>query len=373
MSMKSLYEPVNLGNLRLKNRAIRSATVERTVVLNGLIDTETYKEIYRGLAKGGVGLIITGMVGVGPNACLNKNMAKGYEDNFIPKFREIAEEVHRGGSALVVQINHCGASARGADENHRILAPSVVELQRNRPAQAMSIEEIKDVVRDFGQTALSCKEAGVDGVQIHSAHGYLLNQFLSPVINKRTDKYGGNIENRARLLLEIYDEIRRQVGDAYPVLVKIGSSDLHPAGLTAQESEWVCKQLSGRGVDAIELSGGLSIDAPTTSVRTGISERKQEAYFGDAALKLSAEISTPIISVGGYRSPDILEDYLNKGNIAAISLCRPLISEPNLINRWKDGDRARSLCISCNKCFGGEKFGCQQDREALIKARDTAD
>lgn len=370
--MKTIYEPVELGNLHLKNRAVRSATFERTVVKDGLIDTSTYKKVYGKLAEGGVGLIITGMIGVGPNACLFNAMAKGYEADFVSKFQEIADEIHRLGSKLVVQLSHCGDKAQGADASDRTLAPSDEELGSGRFAKAMSIEEIKDVVRDFGETALRCKEAGVDGVELHGAHGYLLNQFLSPYHNKRTDEYGGSIENRARLLFEVFDEVRRKVGDTYPVLVKIGCSDLHTPGFTAEESEWVCKELSKRGVDAIELSGGLSLDAQTAAVRGGILKKSQEAYFADAALKLSNEIDTPVISVGGYRSPDIIEEYLNKGNIAAISFCRPLICEPDLINRWKSGDSAKSLCISCNKCFGGKEFGCQQDREVLIKAREQA-
>jgi 2,4-dienoyl-CoA reductase-like NADH-dependent reductase (Old Yellow Enzyme family) len=206
---------------------------------------------------------------------------------------------------------------------------------------------------------LKCKQAGADGVQIHAAHGYLFSQFLSPFYNKRTDEYGGGIENRARIVLKAYDAIREAVGADYPVLVKINSEDKVDGGLTVHESAWVCGALEERGINAVELSGGLAVSlesAPAQRV-TGIED---EGTFFSSTRMIADKLRAPVISVGGYRTPDEIEKRLNEGNIQAVGLCRPLIREPDLVNRWQSGDRSKAKCVSCNKCLVlAEEFGCK--------------
>ncbi|MDR1615517.1 MAG: NADH:flavin oxidoreductase [Syntrophomonadaceae bacterium] len=353
--MKTIFEPVELGNLRIKNRIVRSATLEAGGAVNGVI-APLLKDIYAGLAEGGVSLIITGMMGVGHNSCAYSGMNRIYDSTFSDRFADVAETVHAKGSKITVQLGQCGAKATVIEKGNQPYAPSECEAIPNLPAKAMSQSEIGQVVNDFGDAALLCKNAGADAVQIHAAHGYLLSQFLSPLFNKRQDEYGGSIERRGRIVLEVYENIRKKVGADYPVLIKINYSDLKASGLTGDESTWVCQELAQRGIDAVELSSGIAIDAESKPSQAVADFSK--GSFSNAALKLSSDVPVPVISVGGYRTPDTIENVLNQGDIAAVSLCRPLICEPALVTRWENGDRTKAKCISCNKCFG-TAYGCK--------------
>ncbi len=352
--MKKIFEEIRLGNLTIKNRLVRSATFENGCGDHGYIKPELGK-VYHELTGGGVGLIITGMMSASHNAGVSDNMIKIYEDSFVKDFAPIVDEVHAGGGKLVVQLGHCGAKANVIDLGSYAFAPSDIELG-GKIAKAMTVEQIKNLVLEYGTSARKCKEAGVDGVQIHAGHGYLVSEFLSPYFNKRTDEYGGGIENRVRLLFEIYDEIRRQVGKDYPILIKINYSDLVDGGNTGKDTAYICKELEKRGIDAIEVTSGISVDPISAPTQPG---RKEEAFFAQGALDIANQISTPVISVGGYRTPDKIEEILNVGDITAISLCRPLICQPDLPKKWQDGDLEKAKCISCSQCFGMPMHGCK--------------
>lgn len=350
--MKKIFEPARLGNLAIKNRLVRSATVEAGAFLDGA-PTPLLKEIYDALALGGAGLIITGMVGVCPGSRALTGMGKAYGQAFVPAFSEITQSVHEKGGKIVVQLCHCGAKAMAAKDGALPPGPTGTEgLVREIP-----LEELNEMVFAFGQAALQCKRAGADGVQIHAAHGYLISEFLSPYYNKRQDRYGGSLENRARLLFLIYDEIRKQTGPQYPVLIKINSSDLAEPGFTEEECALVCRELSRRGLDAAEISGGISIDKRSQAAQP-VKGEQGEGYFGQAALRIAEKAGLPVISVGGYRTPGVIDRYLNAGGIEAASLCRPLIREPNLPRRWESGELSRAGCISCGRCSGGAILGC---------------
>jgi 2,4-dienoyl-CoA reductase-like NADH-dependent reductase (Old Yellow Enzyme family) len=223
----------------------------------------------------------------------------------------------------------------------------------------MTILEIDKVVTAFGEAAARGKRAGFDGVQLHGAHGYLLSQFLSPFFNQRTDRYGGNLENRARLLLEVVQAVRKEVGEGYPLLVKINSEDFVENGLTADESLEVCAMLEKAGVDAIEMSGGtVYASGKYSSLRTGVAKSQEsESYYREAAARYKQRIGIPLLLVGGIRSLEAAGSIVHDGVADFISLCRPLISEPDLIGRWKAGDRRPALCISCNGCVGPARKG----------------
>lgn len=348
--MKKIFEECTLGNMVLKNRLVRSATFENGGADNGLI-TPLLKEVYEKLAEGEVGLIITGMMGVGSNACVNSGMVKIYDDSFIDKFSKVTHAVHQLGGKIVVQLGHCGAKATVIDWGDRPFCPSDYEN-----AKEITKEEMKMLLKSYGEAALKCKMAGADGVQIHAAHGYLISEFLSPYFNKRMDEYGGDIQNRAKYLFDIYGEIRSSVGEDYPVLIKINYSDLVESGLTGEECEWVCIELEKRGIDAIEISSGIGVSAE--SAPTQPNQKMVEGFFADGAFNIARKVTIPIISVGGYRSLAIIEKKLNQGDISAISLCRPFIREPFLIKKWKNDDKAKALCVSCNGCFSMPQHGC---------------
>jgi len=348
--MKKVFESYNLGGISMQNRLVRSATFETGGAENGVI-MPLLKEIYQDLARGQVGLIITGMMGIGPNANLGSGMVRIHDESFVPAFSAISQSVHELGGKIVVQLGHCGAKSMVVDWGEHPFCPSDY-----KNAKEISRDEMNMLVKHYGAAAARCKEAGADGVQIHGAHGYLVSQFLSPHFNQRTDEYGGDIQNRARFLFEIYDEIRASVGAEYPIFIKLNYSDLVENSMTAQECAWVCVELEKRGLDAIEVSSGVSVSRESSSVQSG--PQIEEGFFAAGGLDIAEKVSIPVISVGGYRTVETIEAKLNEGKLAVISLCRPFICEPSLAARWAAGEQAKSACVSCSKCFAMPQHGC---------------
>ncbi|MBI5896083.1 MAG: NADH:flavin oxidoreductase, partial [Desulfobacterales bacterium] len=207
-------------------------------------------------------------------------------------------------------------------------------------------------VKAFGDAAQRAVLAGFESVQIHAAHGYLLSQFLSPFCNERKDGYGGPLENRAKLLMQVYEEIRQRVGNAFPVMAKINSEDFLENGFTVAEMVEVCHMLEDRGVDAIEMSGGTFDSGRFLFSRVGTAKSEErEVYYREAAEAYKKEIGVPLILVGGFLSYHIVEEVITTGIADYVALSRPLIREPHLVKRWAGGDRQKASCISCNKCF----------------------
>lgn len=348
--MKKLFEPVLVGGVSLRNRFIRSATFEYAFNNDTGEFASKLLPMYEELATNEVAAIITGMVGVDENSRALPAMVKAYGNTFVPELTKLVQRVHGLGSKVIVQINHCGKKARQIDGGGLPLGPSDVDGEEGKTVKGMDLEDIRSVVASFAKTAVRCKEAGADAIQIHAAHGYLLSEFLNPYFNKRTDEYGGAIENRARIVFEVYHAIRAAVGNKYPVWIKINCMDLTEQSIRPEEFQWVCGELDKRGIDAIEVSGGAAVDAKSASTPV-IKTEDDEGYFANEALQVAEKTAASVISVCGYRTPDIMEKWLNQGKIQAISLCRPLISEPDLVGRWERGDNRKGRCISCSQCF----------------------
>lgn len=348
--MKKLFEPVVVGGLALRNRLIRSATFEYAFDEASGTFASRLLPMYEKLADNGVGAIITGMVGVDENSRAAPVMVKAYGATFVPELTKLADRVRGLGAKLIVQINHCGLKARQIDGGGLSLGPCDSQNPQGKAVKGMSLDEIRATVEAFAATAARCREAGTDAVQIHAAHGYLLSQFLNPYFNRRDDVYGGDISGRARIVMEIYDAVRDATGPDYPVWIKINARDLTDPSLSPEDFLYVCGELDKRGLDAVEVSGGAMI-SPQSSPSPLIRNEDDEGHFAPDALRLADNISASVISVCGYRTPDVMERWLNKGVLAALSLCRPLISEPDLVKRWQQGDRRKARCISCSKCF----------------------
>jgi 2,4-dienoyl-CoA reductase-like NADH-dependent reductase (Old Yellow Enzyme family) len=240
------------------------------------------------------------------------------------------------------------------------------------PRKEMTVDDIQEIVVAFGQSASRAREAGFDGVQIHSAHGYLLSQFLSPAFNKRVDDYGGPVENRAKLLLEVLRRLRDDAGSDFPVLVKINSQDFLDGGLTLEDSLKVGAMLQEGGIDAIELSGGTLVSGKLSPSRMGIKSEEKEAYFRDSAKAFKEVLKVPIIMVGGNRSFQLAESLVTQGYTDYVSMSRPFIREPYLIKRWASGDLRKAACISDNQCFGpgmaGEGIYCVAEKKLREKS-----
>jgi 2,4-dienoyl-CoA reductase-like NADH-dependent reductase (Old Yellow Enzyme family) len=324
------------------------------------------------LARGGVGLIILGIAYVHPSGRISPAQNSLADDDVIPDFRKLADAAHEHGAKIAVQLFHAGRETSKVYPPELItaLAPSLLS---NDPYfqgsyHALTAYEIREVILAFGEAAGRAREAGLDAVQVHGAHAYLVSQFLSPFTNRRTDCWGGPLENRLRLHSEILRAIRSRVGKDYPVLIKLGVADGFPEGLKFQEGKLAALALAQEGYDALEISSGLRGKGyGNTEFKTGISRPEREAYFRNWCQEIKPTVNVPVIMVGGLRTPGLLEEVLQNQEADLISLSRPLIKEPGLIKDWQNGDRHRATCISCNKCFEallrGETLRCVYHEE----------
>jgi 2,4-dienoyl-CoA reductase-like NADH-dependent reductase (Old Yellow Enzyme family) len=345
--MDILFTPADIGTLTLPNRFVRSATAERMADGDGR-PLPQLKQLYRELVRGGVGLIITGHMYLHPSGKAHPEMTGIYSDALIPSLAELADAVHEEGGKIVVQINHGGMQCSAETVSETIAPSAVDDPHLEQPAREMTTDEIDFLIQAYGQAARRVKEAGFDGVQLHGAHGYLIHQFLTPFVNRRADEWGGDLEGRMRFLQEVCQDVRGQVGPDYPVFIKLGLMDLVEGGLTAAEGILVTATLEGMGLDAVEISGGIGHNFVQ---RSGIRSEADEAYFRPLAQRVRPVTRLPIILVGGLRSRRVMEEVLNAGDADLIALCRPLIREPDLPNRLREGTQERSTCISANRCW----------------------
>lgn len=348
--MKTLFDSTAINTMELRNRFVRSATWEGMCDESGR-PTERLIECYRTLAQGRVGLIITGYAYVRPDGKQMTGSIGAYTDDFGVEMKAAVQAVHDEGGRLCLQLVHCGGQAR-ALAGQKNIAPSALETaQYASVPEEMSLRDIADVIQAFGNGARRAKEWGFDAVQLHAAHGYLVNQFLSPHTNHRTDSYGGNAGNRMRFLLDTYRTMRSAVGPDFPVLIKLTGSDFLPNGLTNDDALTIAAALDAEGVDALEVSGGTPASGEQVPVRLKIERRDQEAYNLLLAKRIKSVVTCPVMVVGGFRSFDLAREVIEQEQADYISIARPFIREPDLVKRWQTGDTSRARCISCNGCF----------------------
>jgi 2,4-dienoyl-CoA reductase-like NADH-dependent reductase (Old Yellow Enzyme family) len=302
------------------------------------------------LARGEVGLIISGHAYVSPEGQASTRQMGAYSEALLPKLALMPEAVHAAGGRIALQLAHAGVYNVAAEQ---AIGPSAIADQNGKICRAMSKDDIRRVVDAFAKGASLAQRAGFDAVQIHAAHGYLLSQFLSPYYNRREDGYGGSVENRARMVLEVLRAIRRTVGEDYAVLVKINSDDFIDGGLTVGDMLRTAQLLQEAGIDAVEISGG-TIWGPSryNAVRSGPAALASSAYYREASRLAKERLKVPVMLVGGIRSLEVAEELLAHNEADYIALCRPLIREPDLIARWAAGRREPSGCQSENACFG---------------------
>lgn len=354
--MSRLFAASRINKLELSNRLVRSATWESLASDDGAV-TGQLTDAMAELARGGVGLIITGHAYVSRDGQAGMRQLGVYDDKLIPGLQQMVAAVHQHGGKIVLQIAHSGRMAPCQLTGQPALTVSLLAQDSANDYREISHQDIEDLVAAFAQAACRAKEAGFDGVQVHCAHGYLLSQFLSPAFNQRCDKYGGDIINRTRIHQRIVTAIRETVGSDYPLLIKMNGQDYVEEGLTIEDSVQAGKILAQAGVDAIEISGGITRSNGPQPSQTGIIPGKNEAYFRNEARRFKAEVSLPLILVGGIRSLEAAEELLENGAADYIALSRPLIYEPDLINRWKSGDYRPALCKSDNLCLKSGRAG----------------
>jgi 2,4-dienoyl-CoA reductase-like NADH-dependent reductase (Old Yellow Enzyme family) len=365
--MSKLFEESTIDGMVLRNRFVRSATWEGMAAEDGSV-TSKLTDLLVQLAKGSVGMIITSHAYVRKDGQAGPWQLGIYSDGLIDGLRAVTRSIHQNGSRVVAQLSHAGYLANGKLSGQTPVALSLLEGYGKSPRIELTGSGIREIVEAFVQAGRRAKEAGFDGIQIHAAHGYLLSQSLSPAFNHRQDDYGGPITNRARLLLEVLKGLRAEMGDHYPILVKMNSQDFLENGLRLEDALQVGAMLEAGGIDAIELSGGTLHSGTLSPSRTKISSEEKEAYFKEAARAFKEKVHVPLILVGGIRSFQVAENLVNEGVADYISMCRPFIREPDLIKRWASGDLRRAQCVSDNQCFGpaagGEGIYCVVERKA---------
>jgi 2,4-dienoyl-CoA reductase-like NADH-dependent reductase (Old Yellow Enzyme family) len=348
--MSNLFEPGKINGMKLENRFVRSATWEGMAADDGSC-TPKLINLMADLARGGVGLIITSHAYVQKVGQAGARQIGIHTGDMLTGLKKMTAAVHDCRGKIVCQLAHAGFFANAKLAGQTPIAPSAVEGIAKGPRKEMTKEDIDNVIEAFAAAAGRAKSAGFDGVQIHGAHGYLISEFISPMFNYRTDEYGSSIKNRARFALEVFQAIREKVGGDFPVLIKLGCKEFTDGGLQPDEFVQVGKMLADAGIDAIEVSGGLPISPKSRPSQLGINKEEKEAYFKQEAKMLKKQIDIPIILVGGNRSFHVAERLVDEGVADYISMSRPLIREPHLINRWKAGDLTKSACVSDNMCF----------------------
>lgn len=319
--------------------------------------------IYEELAKGGVSLILTGYAFISEDEQPNPRMLGIYDDSFIEEYKVLVEKVHKNGSKIALQIVYGGSQSHHPDaKNMKILGPSAVENRVTgiTPKESTQ-EELLTIIKKFGDAAERAKLAGFDAVQVHAAHGYFLSQFLTPYYNRRNDEYGGTIHNRARIIYEVIEEVRKRVGEDYPLMIKLNFADFmdEGEGLTEKESIEVFKAVDKLGVDIIEVSAvNESSGKGLLPARTGIKALDKQSYFKDTTAKIANQVDAKVVLMGGNRNIELMQEILQNTDIEYFSIARPLLSEPNLINKWIKDKKYIPKCISCNKCWETEPNSC---------------
>jgi 2,4-dienoyl-CoA reductase-like NADH-dependent reductase (Old Yellow Enzyme family) len=368
--MAKLFEKTSIGALDLLNRSIRSATWSGLGDSRGYV-TDAAIDFYRRLGGGGIGLIITGYQYVLPNGIQLPYMIGNYEDEQTEGLSKIAQAVHEQGGKVVPQIVHAGARANPKlfINDEEVWAPSAIpDPQTEQVPHELSKQQILNLIDAYAAAAARSLKAGFDGVQLHGAHGYGINQFLSPIWNKRNDAYGGDLKKRYRFLGELIEAVRGAVGNDFPLMIKLTAHDFVEGGFGPSDSVEIARRLADDGIDAIEVSGGNAASPSNLGpVRGKIKSEEDEAYFAEFAEKIKQSVKIPIITVGGIRSVSTIDKILADGKADYISMSRPFIREPHLINRWKSGDTRKSSCMSCGGCFEtgvkGMGISCKIERE----------
>lgn len=383
--MATLFEPARIGSLEVMNRAVRSATYEAMGDGRGGVTTQVL-ELYRRLGEGNLGTIVTGYMYVSQQG-RPMTLSLGIDrDGLIPGLSELAKVMRANGSHAIFQLVHAGPQTTRQVTGGKPVGPSG---NRRNPltmgkAEALAAGRLEQIVADFVRAARRAREAGADGVQVHAAHGYLLSAFLSPFHNTRHDEYGGDEEGRYRLVSEVLEAVRQAVGADFPVWVKMSVEEMTPdPGMTPELAAYYAKRMHQDGVDCLEVSAGSTFWAPfvmsrgevpaaefghvapwplsalvARALRRSPAPPLVEAYNLPGAQRIRQEVpGLALAVVGGMRSRAVMEDCLASGVVDLVSLSRPLVREPDLMRRFREGRADVSSCVSCTRCLAAVANG----------------
>lgn len=374
-----VFEPFPLAGITFPNRIIRSATYEGMSGSDGTPTAQLTKK-YIALARGGVGGIITGFIGVNEQGRSGSNMSLLSSPKNIQAYANLTQKVHEFGIPIIAQLNHSGGQGNPNEIGMPIVAPSKISDYK---AIAMTQSQIIEVIDAFVQAIINAQAAGFDGVQIHMAHGYLLSEFVSPRMNRRTDEWGGSTENRFRIIKAILEKARNAVGN-YPILAKINGYETLKRGVTIEEATKIAELLEQYGCNGIEVSNGtikaglatmrgkvpwemivaqnvrlnrmpkfLKSVIGTIAEKTFPQPQPKALYNLDAATAIKKAVQIPIIVVGGITNINDIETIIHQHKSDLVSMSRPLILEPDLVNKFRTNQQTHAKCIQCNFCIIG--------------------
>lgn len=372
---KSLFSPFKIGNIELKNRIVMPPMATHFADLDGSVN-DRHIAYYVERARGGVGYITSEHTGVLKQGRAFPNMALIDADQQIPSFKKLVEAIHQESGKIVIQINHAGRQTSSSVTGSPIVAPSAIPCPvRKEMPHAISFEEIQKIVEAFGEAARRVKETGADGVEIHMAHGYLLNQFLSPFSNQRTDEYGGDPERRMKMAIEVLRTVRNQVGPDFTVLCRLSANEYVEGGLKVEDTKEIAKALERNGADALHISACVA----ASGYLNHPPYYAEEGVFVHLAQGIKSTVSIPVIAVGRIRTPALANQILEEKKADLISMGRALIADPYLPLKALEG-RADDIvpCISCNRCIQSIRKGALQcavnpetGREEMFKLKKT--
>ncbi len=346
--MKKLFEETQFKDTTLKNRFARSGTWIEKATNDGELTTEFF-DYYEKVAKANLGFAVVGYSRILEDERANSGMVGMYDDKFIPELKKLTDMFHENNTPVGIQIAMGGSQIHySGDIEWKILAPSAHSLPPRTDkygntviykANEMTIDEIKFIIQKFADAALRVKKSGFDMVQIHAGHGYFLSQWMNPDINNREDEYG---KDRTKFLVELYDVVRKAVGDDFKVGIKINSEDKVGDMSNYDEMLRLCVDLDKKGIDLIEVSGTFP-SRPKVTVET-------ESYFKEFAKKLTQNVNCTTMLTGGNKTFENIEKVLNETNVDIIGLSRTLISEIDIVKKWENDNTYKSRCVSCNHC-----------------------
>lgn len=356
-SFPELFQPFHMGSLRIANRIVMPPMATNFAEADGTV-SERQIAYYRRRAQGGVGYITFEHTGILPQGKASPNMALIDKDEKIPSFQKLTTAIHQAGGKIVIQINHAGRQTSASITGLPIVAPSPIPCPvRKEMPHPLSKEEIQMIIEAFAQAAKRVQAAGADGVEIHMAHGYLLAQFLSPFSNQRNDEYGGSLENRLAVPLQVLRAVRQTVGPQFPIICRLSADEYVEGGLKISESKEIAKNLEKNGADALHISACLAasvyLNHPPYYAPEGI--------FVPLAQEIKSVVSIPVITVGRIRTPHLANQILKEKKADLISMGRALIADPDLPHKAFQGKTEEIIpCISCNRCILSIRRGALQ-------------
>ncbi len=354
-----LFSPIKIGSMEIKSRFVVPAMGTGLGNPDGTV-SQRLIDYWVARAKGGYGLLIVEFTSVDPLGKAIPGQLCIWNDEFVPGFRELVDEVHRHGTKIALQIHHAGRETNRYVIGQQPVAPSPVPCPVNRDIpKELTISEIYDLIEKFGDAALRAKVAGFGAVEIHAAHGYLVAQFMSAYANKRTDEFGGNFKGRMKFAVELIGNIRKKVGKEYPIIIRFSGEERVPGGREINESRVVARVLEEAGVNAVHVSTGVYASMPWIIASSAI----PPGYLVDAAAEIKKSVNIPVIAVGRIHDPYLAADILKTGKADMIALGRASLADPEFPNKVAAGEIDDiSPCIACMQRCQGEPCAGSEDK-----------